>query len=210
MGNIFNRFIPHVVDESNGVSKSYDLYSRLLKDRIIMLHGEIEENLANNIVMQLLILEAESKTKPIHIYINSPGGCVYSCLSILDTMKCIKCPVATFGIGLVASAASVLLSCGTKGHRYVLPSTRIMIHQPHGRTHGQVTDIEIQTNEFLFLKNELNELLSGRSNVSTKEMSKLMERDKYLSSKEAIKIGLVDSILDGDFDKKQNLNLKKK
>ena len=133
-----SRVVPMVNDDSDGGGRAYDIYSRLLKDRIIFLHGEIEENSASTIVMQLLILESENSEKPIYIYVNSPGGCVYSCLSIIDTMKCLKCPIYTVGMGLVASAASVVLACGTKGFRYSLPNTRIMIHQPHGKTGGQV------------------------------------------------------------------------
>lgn len=204
MSKIFSRFIPSVTDESGGVSRSYDLYSRLLKDRVIMLHGAIDDVVSTNIVMQLLILESENKQKPISIYINSPGGSVYDFLSIVDTMQCLKCPIVTVGFGLVASAASFILSCGTKGSRFVLPNTRIMIHQPHGNTSGgQVTDIEIQTKEFIFLKEKLNRMITERSNIPLAKMKQIMERDRYLSSEEAIEIGLVDSIIHGDFDKKE-------
>jgi ATP-dependent Clp protease protease subunit len=206
MSKIFGRIIPSVTDESDGISRSYDLYSRLLKDRIIMLHGAIEEQSASIIIMQLLILEAENKEKPIYIYINSPGGCVYSCLSILDTMQCIKCPIFTVGLGLVASAASIILSCGKKGSRFCLPNTRIMIHQPHGGAEGQVTDIEIQTKEMLFLKNTINDILAGRSGESLAQIKKLMERDKYFSPEEAQKIGIIDKILTGNFDDKSKVS----
>jgi len=206
MKKIFNRIIPSVTDESDGISRSYDLYSRLLKDRIIMLHGPIDEQLASVIVMQLLILEAENKEKPIYIYINSPGGCVYSCLSILDTMQCLKCTICTVGLGLVASAASIILSCGTKGSRFSLPNTRIMIHQPHGGVEGQATDVEIQTKEMLFLKDTINEIITSRSTISSSQMKKLMERDKFLSATEAKNLGLVDKILVGSFDDKKKIN----
>jgi ATP-dependent Clp protease protease subunit len=205
MSKLFSRIIPSVTDESDGVSRSYDIYSRLLKDRIIMLHGPIDEMSSATTVMQLLVLEAENKDKPIYIYINSPGGCVYSCFSILDTMKCVKCPVATVSLGLVASAAAVILSCGTRGMRFALPNTRIMIHQPHGGAKGQVTDIEIQTKEFLFLKNKINDIMADRAKISITKIKQLMERDKYLSAEEALELGLIDRILKGDFDDKKSL-----
>ena len=206
MRRIKNTFIPSVTHDVDGVSRSYDLYSRLLKDRIIMLTRPIDSQEASNVVMQLLILESESKNKPISIYINSPGGDVYAFLSIIDTMQCLKCEIITVGFGLVASAAAVILACGTRGSRFALPNTRIMIHQPHGNTSGgQVTDIEIQTKEFLFLKNNLTEMMAKRSVLTPAKIKDLMERDKYCSVDEALKIGLIDKVIFGDFDDKSKI-----
>jgi ATP-dependent Clp protease protease subunit len=206
MSNVISRLIPSVTDESDGIFRSSDIYSRLLKDRIIILQGPIEEHSATIVVMQLLFLESENAEKPIYIYINSPGGGVYSCFSILDTMLCLKCPVATVGFGFVASAASVILACGTRGLRSCLPNTRIMIHQPHGSAGGQVTDIEIQTNEMIFLKNKLIQIMADRTNVSEKDLRFKMERDNYLSAQDAFDMNLIDQIFSGSFDKKNGFS----
>ena len=205
MTKVFNRVIPSVIDESDGHLKSFDIYSRLLKDRIIILNGPIDEQSASIIVMQMLYLESENSQKPIHIYINSPGGCVYSCFSIIDTMRCLRCPIATVGFGFVASAASVILACGTKDMRSCLPNTRVMIHQPHGNAGGQVTDIEIQTNEMVFLKKVLTGIMAQRTNIPEDKMKDKMERDHYLSAEDCLDMKLIDKIFDGSFDDKSKL-----
>ena len=199
---IFQKIMPCISDISEtGGERYYDLYSRLLKDRIIMLIGEIEENLATTITMQLLILNADSKDKPIYMYIHSPGGAIYDALMIIDTMAFIQAPIYTVATGFVASAAAVILGCGTKGYRTALPNARIMIHQPHGKIHGQATDIEIQTKEILFIKESITQLMSERCGMPKKQMYQLMERDNYLSAIESQKIGLIDSVASGSFDK---------
>jgi ATP-dependent Clp protease protease subunit len=198
-------YLPCITDISDtGGERYYDLYSRLLKDRVIMLVGEINTDLASSISMQLLILDSDNKEKPIFMYINSPGGAVYDAYMILDVMSYIKCPVYTIGVGFVASAASVILSCGNKGNRLAFENTRIMIHQPHGKAYGQVTDIQIQFEEMSKLKEKLNKLLTSRCKISYEEMSQLTERDTYLDVTRALEIGLIDFIPKGNLDKVQN------
>ncbi|MDR1071878.1 MAG: ATP-dependent Clp protease proteolytic subunit [Rickettsiales bacterium] len=188
--------IPMVIEETPKGERSFDIYSRLLRDRIIMLQGEIEMGMANTVIAQLLLLESENPNADIMMYIQSPGGEVDPGFAILDTMKYIKSPVSTIGIGLVASMASILLAGGTKGKRFSLPNTRIMIHQPHGGTHGQVTDMEIQVAEIKKLKEKSIEVLAGFTGKSEKELSAAMERDSWMSSAEAREFGMIDEVLE--------------
>lgn len=188
-------YIPYVIEKTGRGERSYDIYSRLLKDRIIMLSGEIDDNVASSIVAQLLFLEAEDPQKDVFLYINSPGGSVTSGFSIYDTMSYIKPDICTICVGQAASMGAFLLSCGTKGKRYALPNARIMIHQPLGGTRGQASDIEIQAREILRLKGILNEILAKNTGQSVKKIVADCERDYYMSAEEAAKYGLIDSIM---------------
>ncbi|OCR20374.1 ATP-dependent Clp endopeptidase, proteolytic subunit ClpP [Helicobacter pullorum] len=188
-------YVPIVIEKTGRGERSYDIYSRLLKDRIIMLSGQIDDGIASSIVAQLLFLEAEDPQKDIYLYINSPGGVVTSGLSIYDTMNYIKPDICTICIGQAASMGAFLLSCGTKGKRYSLPNSRIMIHQPLGGAQGQATDIEIQAKEILRLKATLNEILAANTNQSLEKISKDTDRDFFMSAQEAKKYGLIDNIL---------------
>ena len=188
-------YVPIVIEKTGRGERSYDIYSRLLKDRIIMLSGQIDDGIASSIVAQLLFLEAEDPQKDIYLYINSPGGVVTSGLSIYDTMNYIKPDICTICIGQAASMGALLLSCGTKGKRYSLPNSRIMIHQPLGGAQGQATDIEIQAKEILRLKATLNEILAANTNQSLEKISKDTDRDFFMSAQEAKKYGLIDNVL---------------
>ena len=188
-------YVPIVIEKTGRGERSYDIYSRLLKDRIIMLSGQIDDGIASSIVAQLLFLEAEDPQKDIYLYINSPGGVVTSGLSIYDTMNYIKPDICTICIGQAASMGAFLLSCGTKGKRYSLPNSRIMIHQPLGGAQGQATDIEIQAKEILRLKATLNEILAANTNQSLEKISKDTDRDFCMSAQEAKKYGLIDNVL---------------
>ncbi|MCI2235506.1 MULTISPECIES: ATP-dependent Clp endopeptidase proteolytic subunit ClpP [Helicobacter] len=188
-------YVPIVIEKTGRGERSYDIYSRLLKDRIIMLSGQIDDGVAASIVSQLLFLEAEDPQKDIYFYINSPGGVVTSGLSIYDTMNYIKPDVCTICIGQAASMGAFLLSCGTKGKRYSLPNSRIMIHQPLGGAQGQATDIEIQAKEILRLKATLNEILANNTSQSLEKIAKDTDRDFFMSAKEAKDYGLIDNIL---------------
>ncbi|EES89019.1 ATP-dependent Clp endopeptidase proteolytic subunit ClpP [Helicobacter canadensis] len=188
-------YVPIVIEKTGRGERSYDIYSRLLKDRIIMLSGQIDDGVAASIVSQLLFLEAEDPQKDIYLYINSPGGVVTSGLSIYDTMNYIKPDICTICIGQAASMGAFLLSCGTKGKRYSLPNSRIMIHQPLGGAQGQATDIEIQAKEILRLKATLNEILADNTNQSLEKIAKDTDRDFFMSAKEAKDYGLIDNIL---------------
>ncbi len=200
--NINNRFIPSIQEFTERGEKAYDIFSRLLKDRIILLHGPIEENLAVSVCAQMLALEAEHNEKPIYLYVNSPGGVVYDSLMITDTMGHISCKVYTVGTGIVASAAAIIVACGSKGCRMSLPNTRYMIHQPHGGSRGQATDIEIQTKEILFLKESLINTMVARTGKDKTFIKASMERDFYMSAKEAMDtFGFIDKILEIDYDK---------
>jgi ATP-dependent Clp protease protease subunit len=188
--------VPIVVEQSNRGERSYDIYSRLLKERIIFLTGQVYDEMAALICAQLLFLESENPKKAIQMYINSPGGVVTSGLSIYDTMQYISCPVETIGMGQCASMGSFLLMAGEPGRRFALPNARIMIHQPSGGAQGQATDIQIQAQEILRLK----DMLTGKYAEHCPKTSKatffdLMERDKYLSAQEALELGLVDEIV---------------
>ncbi len=188
-------YIPYVIERTGRGERSYDIYSRLLKDRIIMLSGEINDAVASSIVAQLLFLEAEDPDKDIYLYINSPGGVITSGMSIYDTMNYIKPDVVTICIGQAASMGAFLLSSGAKGKRYALPHARIMIHQPLGGAQGQATDIEIQAKEILRLKKILNEILAKNTGQSYKKIAKDTERDFFMSAEEAKEYGLIDQIL---------------
>lgn len=188
-------YIPYVVEKSSKGERSYDIYSRLLKDRIILLSGEINDEVASAVVAQLLFLEAEDAEKDIYMHINSPGGVVTSGFSIFDTMNYIKPDVATICMGQAASMGAFLLSSGQKGKRYALPNARIMIHQPLGGAQGQATEIEIQTKEILRIKRNLNEILSANTGQKLAKIEKDTDRDFFMSADEALKYGIIDQIL---------------
>ena len=190
-----NMLIPMVVEKSGSGERAYDIYSRLLKDRIVFVSGEIEDGMANAIVAQLLFLQAEDDKREISMYINSPGGSATAGLAILDTMKMVKCPVATYCVGQAASMGAVLLSAGEKGRRHSLPNARIMIHQPWGGAEGKASDIEITANEILRLKKMLNQILADGSGKTLDEVTKDTDRDHFMSATEAQKWGIVDKVL---------------
>ncbi|ENM4761246.1 ATP-dependent Clp endopeptidase proteolytic subunit ClpP [Campylobacter upsaliensis] len=192
-------YIPYVIEKTSRGERSYDIYSRLLKDRIVMLSGEINDEVASSIVAQLLFLEAEDPQKDIYLYINSPGGVITSGFSIYDTMNYIKPDVCTICIGQAASMGAFLLSCGTKEKRFALPNSRIMIHQPLGGARGQATDIEIQAKEILRLKTILNEILAKNTGQKVAKISKDTERDFFMSALEAKEYGLIDKVLEKSF-----------
>ncbi|AJC86916.1 ATP-dependent Clp endopeptidase proteolytic subunit ClpP [Campylobacter sp. RM16704] len=192
-------YIPYVVEKTSRGERSYDIYSRLLKDRIVMLSGEINDDLAASIVAQLLFLEAEDSQKDIYLYINSPGGVVTSGFSIYDTMNYIKADVSTICIGQAASMGAFLLSCGTPGKRFALPNSRIMIHQPLGGARGQATDIEIQAKEILRLKVILNNILAKNTKQKLSKIEKDTDRDFFMSALEAKEYGLIDKVLEKSF-----------
>ena len=192
-------YVPVVVEKTGRGERSYDIYSRLLKDRIIMLSGEINDAVASSIVAQLLFLEAEDPEKDIYLYINSPGGVVTSGFSIYDTMNYIKPDICTICIGQAASMGAFLLSSGTQGKRYALPNARIMIHQPLGGAQGQATDIEIQAKEILRLKQVLNEILAKNCNQKLPKVDKDTERDFFMSADESCEYGLIDKVLHKSF-----------
>ena len=191
--------IPYVIEQTGRGERSYDIYSRLLKDRIVMLSGEIDDAVASSIVAQLLFLEAEDPDKDIYLYINSPGGVVTSGFSIYDTMNYIKPDVSTICIGQAASMGAFLLSCGAKGKRYALPNSRIMIHQPLGGAQGQATDIEIQAKEILRMKEILNNSLSQNSGKDLAQVEKDTDRDFFMSAEDAVQYGLIDQVLQKSF-----------
>lgn len=192
-------YIPYVIEKTSRGERSYDIYSRLLKDRIVMLSGEIEDSLASSIVAQLLFLEAEDPDKDIYLYINSPGGVITSGFSIYDTMNYIKPSVCTICIGQAASMGAFLLSCGEKGKRFTLPNSRIMIHQPLGGARGQATDIEIQAREIIRLKSILNEILAKNTGQKLAKIAKDTDRDFFMSANEAKEYGLIDKVLEKSF-----------
>ena len=186
--------VPMVVDQSGAGERSYDIYSRLLEDRIIFLTGDIDDNTANIVIAQLIYLEGKNPDKDIFFYINSPGGSVSAGMAIYDTMKYIKCDVSTICIGLAASMGAFLLSSGTKGKRFALPNSEIMIHQPLGGAQGQASDIEIQAKHIKNIKNKLNKILSENSGKTIKEIEKDTDRDNFMSAEEAKEYGLIDEI----------------
>jgi len=188
-------YIPYVVEKTGRGERSYDIYSRLLKDRIVMLSGEVNDQVASTIVAQFLFLEAEDPEKDIYFYINSPGGDVTAGMAIFDTMNYIRPHVATICIGQAASMGAFLLSSGEKGKRYALPHARIMIHQPLGGAQGQATDIAIQAKEILRMKAELNEILSKNTGQSVKKVEEDTDRDNFMSAKEAVEYGMIDEVL---------------
>jgi ATP-dependent Clp protease protease subunit len=192
-------YIPYVVEQTGRGERSYDIYSRLLKDRIIMLSGEVNDQVASTIVAQLLFLEAQDPDKDIYFYINSPGGVITSGLSMYDTMNYIKPDIVTICMGQAASMGAFLLSSGTPGKRYALPNARIMIHQPSGGAQGQSTDIQIQAEEIQRLKDSLNEIMAKNCGKKAKQLEKDTERDNFMSSKEAMEYGLIDKVLTKSF-----------
>lgn len=191
-----NTLIPMVIENTHRGERSYDIYSRLLKDRIIFIGTAIDDNLANLLIAQMLFLESDDPEKDIYLYINSPGGSVTAGLAIYDTMQYIKPKVATFCMGQAASMAAVLLSSGASGKRYALPHARIMIHQPLGGVRGQAADIEIQAKEILRLKEELNQILSQHTKQNIKKISTDTDRDYFMSGPEAKEYGIIDSVVE--------------
>ncbi len=192
-------YIPYVVEQTGRGERSYDIYSRLLKDRIIMLSGEVNDQVASTVVAQLLFLEAQDPDKDIYFYINSPGGVITSGLAMFDTMNYIKPDIVTICIGQAASMGAFLLSSGAKGKRYALPNARIMIHQPSGGAQGQSTDIQIQAEEIQRLKDTLNDIMAENCGKKAKQLEKDTERDNFMSSKEAMDYGLIDKVLTKSF-----------
>ncbi|MDL2281035.1 ATP-dependent Clp endopeptidase proteolytic subunit ClpP [Selenomonadales bacterium OttesenSCG-928-I06] len=189
-------YVPIVVEQSNRGERAYDIYSRLLKDRIVFIGGPIDDNVANVVIAQLLFLESEDPDKDIHVYINSPGGVVTAGLAIYDTMQYIKCDVATICLGLAASMGALLLTAGTKGKRSSLPHSKIMIHQPLGGAQGQATDIEIHAREILKTRDVLNEILVKHTGQPLDRIRQDTERDYYMSSIEAKEYGLIDTVVE--------------
>ena len=187
--------VPMVIEQTARGERSFDIYSRLLKERVIFIVGAIEDHMANLVVAQLLFLESENPDKDVHLYINSPGGSVTAGLSIYDTMRFIKPDVSTMCIGQAASMGAFLLSGGTKGKRYILPNARTMIHQPSGGAQGQATDIEIQAKEILFLRERLNTLLAEHTGQSLEVIGRDTERDRFMSSEQSVEYGLVDEVV---------------
>lgn len=187
--------IPTVIESDGRVERAYDIYSRLLKDRIIFLGSDVNEHTANLIVAQLLFLESEDPKKDIKLYINSPGGSVYDALAVFDTMQFVKNDIETVGIGIQASAAAFLLSSGTKGKRFILKNATAMIHQPSAGTRGKVTDMEIDLKEGLRIKHRLNEIMSKNTGKTVKQIEKDMDRDYWMTADEAVKYGLADKVI---------------
>lgn len=191
-----NYLVPTVVEETNRGERAYDIYSRLLNDRIVFLGEDVNSHTANLVVAQLLYLANEDPKRDIKLYINSPGGSVYDGLAIIDTMNYIQPDVQTIGIGLQASMGAMLLSCGAKGKRFVLPNSRIMIHQPSSGTEGKITDQEIALKEGIYLKKKLAEIFAERTGKDVKQVEKDMDRDNWMSAEEAKKYGIVDEVIE--------------
>lgn len=196
----FNQLVPMVVEQTPRGERAYDIYSRLLKERVIFLTGPVEDYGANLIVAQMLYLEAENPDKDIHLYINSPGGSVTAGLSIYDTMQFIKPDVSTLCIGQAASMGAILLTGGAKGKRQALPNSRVMIHQVLGGFQGQASDIEIHTKEILSIKKKLNEILADHSGQKVDKIAKDSDRDNFMSPDKAVKYGLIDAVVDSRTD----------
>jgi len=194
MFNEKNALVPYIVEQTSRGERSYDIYSRLLEDRIIFLSGEIDDAVANTVVAQLIYLEAKDPSKDISLYINSPGGSVSAGLAIYDTMNYIKCDVSTICIGMAASMGAFLLSSGQKGKRYALPNSEIMIHQPLGGAQGQASDIKIAAEHILKTRQKLNSILAQNSGRTLAEIERDTDRDNYLSAKEAQEYGLIDKV----------------
>lgn len=187
--------VPYVIEQTSKGERSYDIYSRLLKDRIIFVGGEVEDVMANIIVAQLIFLEAEDPDKDIFLYINSPGGSITSGMAIYDTMQYIKCDVSTICIGMAASMGAFLLAAGTKGKRKALPNSEVMIHQPSGGTRGQATDIAIHAEHIINIRKRMNNILAERTGQTVKKIAADTERDNFLSAEEALEYGLIDEII---------------
>ena len=190
----FMSVIPMVVEQSSRGERAYDIYSRLLKERIIFLTGQVEDNMANLIIAQMLFLEAENPEKDIHLYINSPGGVVTAGMAIYDTMQFIKPDVSTICLGQACSMGSLLLTAGTKGKRYCLPNARVMIHQPLGGFQGQASDIQIHAQEILQVKNRLNKIMAMHTGQDISVIERDTDRDNFMSAEKAVEYGLVDAI----------------
>lgn len=187
--------IPMVVEQSGRGERSYDIYSRLLKERVIFLVGPVNDQMANLIVAQLLFLESENPDKDISLYINSPGGSVSAGLAIFDTMQFIKPEVSTLCTGIAASMGAFLLAAGAKGKRFSLPNSRVMIHQPSGGSQGMASDIEIQAKEILYLRHRLNSIMADRTGQSIEQVAKDTDRDRFMSAEEAVEYGIIDQVL---------------
>lgn len=187
--------IPYVVEQTNRGERSYDIFSRLLKDRIVFLGGEIDDDTANLVVAQMLFLEMEDPDQDIMLYINSPGGSISAGMAIYDTMHYVKCEVSTVCVGMAASMGAFLLAAGAKGKRKALPNAEIMIHQPLGGARGQATDIAIQAEQIMRIKRKMNELLSKHTGQTIKTIEKDVERDHYMTADEALKYGIIDEII---------------
>lgn len=188
--------IPFVIETTGRGERSYDIYSLLLKERIIFLGTPISDQVANVIVAQLLYLDHEDPTKPISLYLNSPGGAIYAGMAVYDTMQQVQAPISTIAIGFTASFGTVLLTAGTKGYRYALPNATIHLHQPLGGAQGQASDIEIQAKEILRLRAQLNDILSHHTGQSVEKIAEDTDRDYYMTAEEAIEYGLIDQVLD--------------
>jgi ATP-dependent Clp protease, protease subunit len=196
MDNILNTLVPMVVEQTPRGERSYDIYSRLLKERVIFLVGQIEDHMANLVIAQLLYLESENPDKEISIYINSPGGVVSAGLAIYDTIQFIKPDVSTLCLGQAASAGAILLASGTKGKRYCLPNSRIMIHQPLGGYKGQASDILIHANETMLIRDRINQILAADTGRTKEEIMRDTERDNFMSGPEAVAYGLIDKVIE--------------
>ena len=192
---IQDMLVPTVIETTGRGERAFDIYSRLLKERIVFLTGEVNDEVASLICAQLLFLEAENPDKEISFYINSPGGVVTPGLAILDTMNYIKCPVSTVCMGQACSMGSLLLTCGEKGRRFALPNARVMIHQPSGGFQGQATDMEIHVKEILAIKKRLNQIYVEQTGKPLKEIEEAMERDNFMTAEEALKFGLIDAVI---------------
>ena len=188
--------VPMVVEQTARGERAYDIYSRLLKERVVFIVGPVEDHMANLVIAQLLYLESENPNKDIHLYINSPGGAVTSGLAIYDTMQFINCDISTICVGQAASMGALLLAGGTNGKRAVLPHSRVMVHQPSAGFQGQVTDISIHANEVLELKRRLNEIMAKHTGQTVETIEKDLERDNFMSAEAAVKYGLVDTVLE--------------
>lgn len=195
--------IPMVIEQTGRVERSYDIYSRLLKDRIIFIGTPIDDNVANVVVAQMLFLQSEDPNKDINIYLNTPGGSVTSGLAIYDTMQFLQCDITTYCIGQAASMGAVILTAGTKGKRFALPHSRIMIHQPWGGVQGTASDIGIQAKEILRIKDELNGILAFHTGKKKKDVEKDTDRDNFMTASEALEYGLIDKVVEKKEDDKE-------
>jgi len=194
-GSIYNTLIPMVVEQTSRGERSYDIYSRLLKERIIFLSGPVNDDVASLICAQMLFLESENPDKDITLYINSPGGVITAGLSILDTMNYIRCDVATLCMGQACSMGSLLLTVGARGKRQALPNARVMVHQPHGGAQGQATDIEIQAREIINIRRRINDIYASTTGQPLKVIEDALERDRFMSAEEAKEFGLIDEVI---------------
>ncbi len=202
--NYGNVYVPYVVEKTGYGERHYDIFSRLLKDRIIFIGSPIDDNISNLVIAQMLFLQNDNKNQDINVYINSPGGSITAGLAIYDTMQFVHCDVATFCIGQAFSMGAILMAAGAKGKRYSLPHTRIMLHQPWGGTRGTATDISIQAEEIMFMKKCLNDILAKHSGQSIEKIEKDFDRDFYMSSQEAKDYGIIDEVIESLDDKKKD------